>query len=436
MARLHALAALPVLLTASFAACSSGEGTGASTGATTSQGAGGGATTSGAGGVTSGTGGATSTTVSTSTTGVGGAGGAASTTGTTGVGGAGTAGSAGTGGAGGELVDAGPDVSFTYDAGPNDGAVSADSACAAEVVVGKKRPIDIIWAVDTSGSMGQEIAQIKANLNTQFADVLGASGLDYQVIMIANKGTGGFQVCAAPPLGGFNCGANPPLYHPINQTVASSNALSLILSTYDNANVALNWSKLLRPSAVKVFIVVTDDNSSLSGVSFDTQLLAKMPVGMFGTAAARDYVLHGIIGVSVGNPAVKCPSAVNIGAQYQVVANLTGGKSFPVCDADYSPIFNEIATGIVGDLACELTMPAPGGGGAIDPANVALSYTPSNAAAVGLSHVLDAASCNGDGWYYDNNASPTKLLLCPTTCATVKADPGGKLDILVGCLSG
>ncbi|MEO7330799.1 MAG: hypothetical protein ABI193_19645 [Minicystis sp.] len=425
MARLRALAALPIVFTASFAACSSGDSTSAATGSTTAQGTGGVATTSGAGG----TGGATGTT---STTGSGGMGGAPSTTSTT----ASAGGSTGTGGAGGELVDAGPDVTFTYDAGPNDGAVSADSACAADVVVGKKRPIDIIWAVDTSGSMSEEIVQIKANLNTQFADVLGASGLDYQVIMIANKGTGNFQVCAAAPLGGFNCGANPPLYHPVNQTVASTNALALILSTYDNANVALNWSKLLRPSAVKVFIAVTDDNSSLAGATFDTQLLAKMPAGMFGSAAARDYVFYSIIGVSANNPAVKCPSAVNTGAQYQVLSNLTGGKMFPVCAADYSPIFNAIATGIVGDLACELTMPVPSGGGAIDPANVAMTFTPSNAAAQGLPHVMNAASCNGDGWYYDNNAAPTKLLLCPTTCTTVKADPGGKLDILVGCLSG
>src|SRR5262249_23106167 len=162
-----------------------------------------------------------------------------------------------------------------------------------------------------------------------------------------------------PPLGGFNCGANPPLFHPIPQVVASTNSLSLLLSTYDNANLTLNWQQYLRFDAVKVFIEVTDDNSSLSGASFDTQLLAKPP--------ARNYVSHSIIGVTAGNPATKCPSAVNIGAQYQVVSNLTGGLMLPVCAAGYSPIFNQIANGIVGALACEFTMPqASADGGAID----------------------------------------------------------------------
>ncbi len=340
------------------------------------------------------------------------------------------------GGTGGGPADAGPDVSFTYDADIGDGAVSADSACAAEVAAAKKRPIDIIWVVDTSGSMSEEIAQIKANINTQFANILAASGLDYQVIMIATKGTGSFQVCVAPPLGGPNCGANPPLFHPIPQTVASTNSLSLILSTYDNANLALNWQQYLRFDAVKVFVEVTDDNSALSGNSFDMQLLAKMPSGMFGTAASRNYVFHSIIGVTAGNPAVKCPSAVNIGAQYQVLSTLTGGGMYPVCDADYSPIFNAIANGIASSLACSFTMPQPQDGGAIDPNNVAMSYTPTGMAAMNIPHVMDQASCNGDGWYYDDNVNPTQLILCPTTCTTVKADTGGKIDILLGCLTG
>ncbi|MFO0760743.1 MAG: hypothetical protein U0359_29965 [Byssovorax sp.] len=429
MSRALSLALVPFVAAASFAACSSGGSSGATTGASSTQGTGGATTTTGitSAGGGSGTGGAGTTT---SAAGTGGS--TAGTGGATGTGG----GTTSSGGAGGEPVDAGPDVSFTYDAGPTDAGVGADSACAADVVGGKKRPIDIIWAVDTSGSMSEEIAQIKANINTQFSDILAASGLDYQVIMIAARGLGAFQVCVAPPLGGLNCGANPPLYHPVNQTVASTNALSLILSTYDSANLALNWSKLLRMNAVKVFIVVTDDNSSLSGNSFDAQLLAKPPAGMFGTAAARNYVFHSIIGVTAGDPAVKCPSAVNTGAQYQVVSNLTGGKMLPVCAADYSAIFNEIASGIVGDLACEVAMPVPSGGGAIDPDNVAMQFVPSNGAPLDVPRVMTPADCNGDGWYYDDNAMPTKLLLCPATCATAKGDQGGKINILVGCLSG
>lgn len=428
-------------LNVAFMACGGGGGSGGAGGGTSSSSSSGNTTTTASGGSGGGSGGATTSSSSSSSTSssgggtsTGGAGGGSG--GATGGSGGGATGGSGTGGDPGDAGADVPDVSFVYDANVGDGSVSADSACAADKVAGKKRPVDIIWAVDTSGSMSEEIAQIKANINAQFASILAASGLDYQVIMIADRGLGTYQVCAAPPLGGPNCGDNPPLYRSIDQTVASTNSLSLLLSTYDSTNAALNWAKYLRQSAVKIFIEVTDDNSSLAGTSFDAQLLAKAPAGMFGTAAARNYVFHSIIGVTAGNPNTKCPSAVNIGAQYQVLSNLTGGLMLPVCASDYSPIFQQIANGIVGSLACEFAMPTASGGAAIDPQNVAMQFTPQGGSPVDIPKVTDAAACAGDGWYYDDNQNPTKLLLCPATCTTVQAAQGGKVDILVGCLSG
>jgi hypothetical protein len=48
-----------------------------------------------------------------------------------------------------------------------------------------------------------------------------------------------------------------------------------------------------------------------------------------------------------------------------------------------------------------------------------------------------AASCDaGGGWYYDvppaGGATPTKVVLCPTSCDAVKA-AGGQIDVVVGC---
>jgi len=451
MRKASLLALLFTLPAAVFGACTVDPNTSTGSSSSSSSGA------AGSGGETGGSAGAAGANSggagpSSSSSGNGGTGGTAGSGGTAGTGGMGTggaasggaggssSGSAGSGGAGGGAssggpADAGPDVTFVYDADVGDGSVTADSACAAEAVAAQKRPVDIIWAVDTSGSMAEEIAQIKANINTQFADILAASGLDYQVIMVAAKGTGTFQVCVAPPLGGFNCGANQPLYRPINQTVASTNSLSLLLSTYDNANLSLNWRQYLRFDAVKVFVEVTDDNSSLAGTSFDTQLLAKTPLGMFGDATNRNYIFHSIIGVTAGNPTVRCPSAVNTGSQYQVLSNLTNGGMYPVCDADYSPIFNAIATGIAAGLACEFTMPTSSQG-TVDPNNVSMTFTPSNGMGVTLPRVNDASQCAGDAWYYDNNMMPTKLILCPSACTTVKADPAGKINILLGCVTG
>jgi hypothetical protein len=40
---------------------------------------------------------------------------------------------------------------------------------------------------------------------------------------------------------------------------------------------------------------------------------------------------------------------------------------------------------------------------------------------------------NGEGWSYDDPHNPQRISLCPTTCARLKADGGGKVEILLGC---
>jgi hypothetical protein len=84
-------------------------------------------------------------------------------------------------------------------------------------------------------------------------------------------------------------------------------------------------------------------------------------------------------------------------------------------------------------LGCEYTIPQPAMG-MLDFGKINVQYTPGVPPSQVLPNVPDAASCtNAGGWYYDNNAAPTKILFCPSTCTSVKADPAGKVDILLGC---
>lgn len=60
--------------------------------------------------------------------------------------------------------------------------------------------------------------------------------------------------------------------------------------------------------------------------------------------------------------------------------------------------------------------PAPPSGGAFDAVN-------------------DASVCSNDAqWYYDDNASPTAIHLCPDTCDRIRSDVTARLSIEVGCL--
>ncbi len=361
----------------------------------------------------------------------GGAGGGSAATG----GNAASGGNAGSG-TGAAPADAGiPDVTFIYDP-PEAGT---PEACASVTATASKPPVDIIWIIDQSCSMSTEINQVKTNVNGNFASIIQASGLDYRVIMFANANYSTRPVCVLPSLGAATCGQDkPPTFFQENVTIYSTDSFSKFMA-------AANWNNIkahLRPGALKAFIEVTDDQSSVTATAFDTFLTTGAGAGYFGTKAQRNYVFHSIVGVNAplqpNQPKTnsQCSSAMNAGPQYQDLSILTGGLRHPVCASNYSVVFNSIANSIVTSLACELvTPPQQQPGGLIDWTKVQVEYTPGGTGTPQLfPQVPNAAACAGDGFYYDNPTAPTKAILCPTACTKVKADSNAKLELLLGCL--
>jgi len=66
---------------------------------------------------------------------------------------------------------------------------------------------------------------------------------------------------------------------------------------------------------------------------------------------------------------------------------------------------------------------------AYDQVNVAV--TPGGGGEVPVAH--SPACAGGEGWRYDDRASPTRILLCPATCARLRTDFAAQLQILLGC---
>jgi len=316
-----------------------------------------------------------------------------------------------------------------------------NETCAAAVNKATRAKVDVIVVIDTSGSMDEETNQVKSNINT-FASKIGGTGLDYTVLFIAAKPGNpgpipipGFTlpgVCVPQPLAGADCADNPPIFHQLNKDVESTDSLKIIIDNY------ATYEPWLRTDAYKVFIEVTDDNSTdMSHTDFDTKLLAKSKA-QFGDATSRKYIFNSICGWK-RNTAVKssekCDSAVNIGSEYQDLSVLTGGTVESVCEKDYSSVFDNIAKGLVTKLGCEFGFPKSQTG-QTDPTTVVVNYTAGNAsAAKQLTQVTDQSKCGtiADAWYYDDNANPTKIIFCPTTCTTAGADTAGKLEVAVGC---
>lgn len=340
-------------------------------------------------------------------------------------GGGGASGTAGKSGAGGGFVSGGG-------SGGEAGA-GGQVACAKTQAAATKVPIDVIVGVDQSGSMSDDIANVKANVN-KLSDFLNKTKLDYRVVMMAKVGTATYDVCVPAPLGGPSCASKPPTFRTVNQVVASTNVLSLFLSTFDAASGDKRWNDVLRKEALKVFIPISDDNSSLKGADFDKQLLAK-PGGQFGTAMKRNYVVYPIMGApDFPKETPKCGSnAVNTGAEHIALAKLTKGKWFPICLKDFGPVFEEIAKTAASKVACELGVPMPPQGSTLDPAKVNVVYTPGTG---GMPETIlqdgsKPCEMGANGWQY--NADKTKILLCGTTCTKVQADTAAEVNVEFGC---
>jgi len=88
-------------------------------------------------------------------------------------------------------------------------------------------------------------------------------------------------------------------------------------------------------------------------------------------------------------------------------------------------------------LACDFELPPPPLGMDLLPDKVNFTYTPGGTdKPVILPRADDLADCGDEpGWYYDSNIVPTKILLCPASCTTVKNDTSAKVDVAFGCNS-
>jgi hypothetical protein len=83
---------------------------------------------------------------------------------------------------------------------------------------------------------------------------------------------------------------------------------------------------------------------------------------------------------------------------------------------------------------CEYAIPPPPPGQTFDKEKVNVDLTVSGAVE-NIGWVTDAAQCHPElgGWYYDNNASPTRILTCPKSCDKIKATVNGSVAVAFGC---
>ena len=323
------------------------------------------------------------------------------------------------------------------------GGVEQDASCASVSSEAKAQlqPADIVIAVDTSGSMNDEIAQVQTNLN-KFAQIITASGIDVHVVLIADA-----SMCIPAPLGTGSCnGADEklPSYRHVVQTVNSSDALQIILSSYPN------WKDSLRPNATKTFAVVSDDDSSMSAAAFSSGLLALDPqfqgfkfdaIVSFESPEACTFTCFFNCAACTNkccNKAQLCtPISADEGKVYKQLVQQTGGVIGDLCIQNFDPVFQDMAKAVVTEakISCEYEIPIPPDGQTIDSKLINVKHTSSSGTQNTIYNVPNGEMGCGmtGGWYFDNPATPTKIVVCNNTCNALQSDMGGKVEVLFGC---
>jgi len=324
----------------------------------------------------------------------------------------GSAGNGGTGGTGG--------IDVHFDGGGGGGEEAG--VCTSTSAAAHRIPLDIVFLIDRSGSMtGAKWAGTTAALSAFFNEPASAgigAGLVYFPSLHADScAVASYEVLDVPidalPGNAFNLtnsfpadaqGYGTPTYAALKGALIAATA-------YQDAH----------PKHKVVVVFATDgDPFACSGGTIDED------AALAQSARNYDGVLTYVIGAQGSTIANldKIAAAGGTTAAYDITNDIT----------EFSAKMSEIRRVALG---CEFAIPPPPNSMQLDPDQVNFSYTPKG---VGMSKILLRADnlldCNGQpGWYYDSNTNPTKIILCPASCATVQADADGKVDVLFGCKS-
>ena len=280
-----------------------------------------------------------------------------------------------------------------------------------------RAPIDVVWLIDTSGSMFDDILQITQNISS-FMREFESSSADTRAVMIT----------AVDPALGTPLGQDTQRYRFVPSVVESGMLYTVALFQLPR------YRDFLRPGAATHFVMVTDDEDKIDADSFRTEMEKQL---------GHAFVLHAIASPNEnGRPCANAScggiwlplacGAVAVGDNYNELADATAGEKISICTDDWGEILKRLSSAVIASaLPCAYPL-TEATSDDFDPARVQVVYTPEGGRDREFPKASSEKSCGEKpGWYYDDPASPTSVELCPAACTLVKQ--GGSIDIALGC---
>jgi hypothetical protein len=284
-------------------------------------------------------------------------------------------------------------------------SVTADNAVA---------PVDIIWIIDSSGSMENDARTVQTNLDA-FATYIAGAGIDFHLVVVSDMGF-------VTPSTRFM--TEPERFRWVNWDVDSSKVFESALGQFPM------YSAFLRADATTHMVGVTDDEDDISSGSF---------IPMMTALIGHPFTFHAIAGTAGPFPGVACTRgfvpAAAVGDEYFAAARATGGLEFSICTEDWTGLFATLAmtVAVSTTIPCVFELPPPPAGMSFDPTLVNVEHTPDGGATTTFRGAGSEGGCGGEqAWYYDDPAMPTQIRLCPAACTAVTT-MGGRVDVRLGC---
>lgn len=309
-----------------------------------------------------------------------------------------------------------------------------DAACAASTEQATITAASIYVAFDKSSSMGPEVtstkwagarrgmeafvkdsasAGLRIALNFFPRPADGVPVCDSAAYMAPRVGYDFLPANAAPILAAIDAekpdGFNTPMYP------ALGGALRKAIEDLKT-----------RPGEAGAVLLVTDGEPA--GPAATCAGLNPEDPKLIGDLAATALKNNGIKTFVVGLP------GVNVTVANQIAA--AGGTTSAVLATDPTKVesgFRDALAVVRGKaIPCDFPLPTKVLKGEVSYALVNVQYSKGGAPPASTIY-QDAACTAGEGWRYDDPTKPTRVVLCPKTCETVRADPKAKIDVLLGC---
>lgn len=314
--------------------------------------------------------------------------------------------------------------------------VKGACACASTSETATLIPLDLFIMMDKSGSMKEKtgtgaskwtaVSQaITSFVNSPNSAGIGV-GIQYFAIEVNDVWFGTTESCttadyAKPEVA---IGALPANAAAIVSSIGSKSP-SGATPTYPALQGAIQYAKsyaVAHPTHTVVVVLATDGepNSSCDDNMSDIANLSLV------AAAGKPKILTFVIGV--GSSLSNLNSIAASGGTTSAFVLDTGGNVVTQFEAALKAIQGKA-------LGCQYAIPKPSDGKPVDYDKVNLQLTAAGGPSGLTLYVDNVGACNATtgGWYYDNAAAPTKILLCPASCNLVTADKDAKVEILLGC---